>query len=53
MVVVALVLLALVALWVRARRRRAVQLAALTADKPAFSIEPPRRSMSARKFDAL
>lgn len=51
-VVVALVAGGLVGMLHLRRRRKAV-FAGLNADRPVFSVDPPRRGMGDRKHEAL
>lgn len=44
---------AILALLLTARRRRKGTLAGLNASRPVFSVEPPARRHNARKHEAL
>lgn len=41
------------ALWIRARRRRAVTLSGTSAAAPVFSVEPPQRRLTRQSGDRL
>lgn len=53
MIIAALVALAVVVVFFRARSHRKTSLAGLDSARPVFSVEPPARRLAPRKGEAL